>query len=241
MRDIRARYQQTVLGLLWTFLQPVLSTVLLVFCFHNVLGLNSGKVPFSLFSYPSVLVWIFFSKAVLGGSQCIVGNRKLITRIYFPRAILPLSAVVGHLFDFGIGMVTTLIAIAACGLPLAGNLLWQLPLLFLHITLLALAVSYALAAVHVRFRDVGYATSFALQLGMYATPVAFPLSAVPARWQTLIVLNPLTGILETLRSALFQLPWNFAVFAQSLAVTATLFLSSFLFFHWQERDFADLA
>lgn len=240
LRDLKTRYKQTVLGMLWAVIQPLASTFMLTFCFAKMAKIPSDGIPYPLLCFPATLVWILFSKAVLGASSSVIQNRKLVTRIYFPRVILPAASVLPHLVDFVLSFLVLVVMMLAYGFHLPLRLLVDVPALLLLTTLLALGVSFWLGAAYVRFRDVGYAMSYGLQLLMFATPIAYPLSIVPGRYRTLVLLNPLSGIVEGMRSALFDHAWNTSAMNASIVLTLVLLVTGFYFFQMQAKTFSDI-
>jgi len=238
-RDVKVRYRQTFLGALWAVLQPLLTMIVFTLVFGRLAGMPSDGIPYPLFSYAALLPWTFFANAVTSSSTSVVGSAHLITKVYFPRLIIPGAAVLAGLVDFGIAFVLLLGLMLWYGTPLAATIL-LVPVLVFLTALLALGVGDWTAAMHVKYRDFRYAVPFAIQLWMFATPVIYPSRLVPESWRWLLDLNPLTGIVEGFRGILFSgcIPW------MSLGVTTILTILGFIYaaytFRRMERSFADI-
>ena len=238
-RDVKVRYKQTALGVLWVILQPVLTTVVLTLLFSTFAGFQTGDVPYPLFALSGVLVWFFINSSINGASNSMVANQSLVTKVYFPRLIMPVSAVLANLLDFVLGFLILIGLMIYYGVTPTWNLALVPLFLALGITL-ALSFGMLAAALNVRFRDVKFALPFALQLWMFASPVFYPTGILSEKGKFLLTLNPLTGILEGLRTALFGGDFNWLAIAFSLAATVILFLFSLYVFRQMEDDFADL-
>ncbi|MGH7917789.1 MAG: ABC transporter permease, partial [Candidatus Binataceae bacterium] len=200
-RDVKVRYQQTVLGAAWAVLQPFLTMVVFTVFFGRLAGVPSDGVPYPVFSFAALLPWMFFSNAVASSSNSLVGNAGLITKVYFPRMVIPGAAVGAGLVDFAIAAVILFGMIAWYGIALTWSALMLVPLVMLA-ALAALGVGMWSSALNVKYRDVRYALPFVIQIWLYVTPVIYSPSFVPARWRWLLKLNPLTGIIENFRAAL---------------------------------------
>ena len=238
-RELKARYKQTILGISWVILQPLLMTVVFTVVLGRLVGVRTGTTPYPLFLYAGLLPWIFFSNAVSSGSQSLVAGSQMITKVYFPRIIIPAAAVGVRLSDFLVASVVLIVLMRYYGVPLGWPLLLA-PLLVIHVTLLALALSAWLSALNVRYRDTGTALPVALQLWMFASPIVYSAELVPARWRWLYELNPLTGIIEGFRSALLGLPFNRSSLIASVLITMALLVGSIFVFGRMEDEFADI-
>jgi lipopolysaccharide transport system permease protein len=213
--------------------------ILFTLFFGRLAGVPSDGVPYPLFAFAGLLPWTFFANAVTSSSNSLVGNASLITKVYFPRMIIPGAAVLAGLVDFAVGSVILVALMAAYGVaPGFGVLL--LPALVLLLALLALGVGLWVSALNVRYRDVRYALPFLIQLWMFASPIIYPASFVPERYRWLLLLNPLTGIVEGQRAALFGRPLPWLALAVSVPVTLAVLAFSAHAFRRMERDFADL-
>jgi lipopolysaccharide transport system permease protein len=239
-RDVKVRYKQTVLGVAWAVIQPVMATVVFAIFFGKLGGLERHTdVPYPVFVYAGMLPWSFFAEAVSQSSQSLIASANLLTKVYFPRLIVPGAAVAGLLVDFAISL-----AVMACLMgvyrvaPGPGVLL--LPLLILATVLAAVGAGTLLAALSVAYRDFRYVVPFMLQIWMFASPVAYPLGLVPERWQVVYSLNPMAGIIDGFRSCLLGEPVRGACVAVSVASATLLLVAGTAYFRRFERRFADI-
>ncbi len=239
MRDIKVRYKQTVLGALWAIIQPLFTMLIFTLFFGRLAGMPSDGIPYPLFAYAALLPWTFFSNAVTGSGNSLVGNANLITKIYFPRMIIPIASVASGLLDFLIafGLLIFLMFYYAVGLSI--NIL-MLPVLVILTSLLAIGIGMWVSALTVKFRDIRYALPFLIQLGMFATPIIYPSSLVPEKWRWLLYLNPLTGQIEAYRSAFFGTPFNWLALGISTVLTLAILFYAAYTFRRMEKSFADL-
>jgi len=239
MRDIKVRYKQTLLGALWAIIQPLFTMLIFTLFFGKLAGMPSDGIPYPLFAYAGLLPWTFFSNAVTNSGNSLVGNSSLITKIYFPRMIIPMASVASGLLDFLIafGLLVVLMFYYSVGLSI--NIL-ILPFLIILTSLLAIGIGMWMSALNVKFRDVRYALPFLIQIGMFATPIIYPSSLVPDKWRWLLALNPLTGQIEAYRSAFFGRPFDwFALGISTVLTLAILFYAAFTF-RRMEKSFADV-
>lgn len=240
-RGVKVRYAQSALGIGWAVIQPLFSMVVFTVIFGKLAQIGSDGVPYAVFSFAALVPWTYFSGALTEGTSSLVTNANMISKVYFPRMILPLASVMAKLVDFSIGMVILFGLMAWFGVwPTAGIL--ALPLLILLMMVTAAGIGMWLTALAVQYRDVNYAIGFVVQLLMYAAPVVYPTSLIPERLQLLYALNPMVGVIEGFRSALLgtrPMPWSFLAVG---AVTAlAVALSGALYFRTRERVFADVA
>jgi lipopolysaccharide transport system permease protein len=238
-RDIKVRYKQTVLGAGWAIVRPLLTMILFTVIFGKFAKMPSDGFPYPVFVYAALLPWTFFSTAVSSGAQSLVGAGPLLSKVFFPRLIIPLSSIGGALIDFLVSSALLLLMMVWYGVGWSAQLALVLPLLAL-LVVVAVAIGTLLSAVTVTFRDFTHITPFLVQIWMYATPVVFPLSVVPGRWRWLLYLNPMTGIVEGFRSALLGKPLDFVALASSLAWTIVLGIAAVVYFERVERRFADI-
>ncbi len=238
-KELKVRYKQTALGVTWALLQPLATMVIFSVIFGKVAKLPSDGVPYPLFAYAGLLPWVFFSNAVTTGGNSLVNNAHVITKVYFPRAIIPAASVCSGLIDLAISFVFLALLMLYYQVPLTANIVMLLPVVILTV-LLALGVSLWMAALNVKYRDIRFALPFAIQLWMFLSPIIYPASFLPPRWQKLLVLNPLTGIIEGYRSALFGNPFNTTAFAVSAGITLVLLVYSSYAFRRLEKSFADI-
>jgi lipopolysaccharide transport system permease protein len=238
-RDIKVKYKQTVLGAAWAVIQPLLTTIIFSIFFGNLARLPSDGIPYLLFAFAALLPWTFFSNAVTKSGNSLVGNANLITKVYFPRMIIPAAAVAAGLIDLMIAFVILLVLAPYYGVGMTWNLLMA-PALVVLTALLAMAVGMWASALNVKYRDIHHTIPFAIQLTMFATPIIYPVSMVPDRWRWALNLNPLSGIIEGYRAAFFGLPFNWAALATSAAITLALLFYAVYYFKRVERTFADI-
>jgi len=243
-RDIKVRYKQTALGVAWIVLQPLLSTVIFTVIFGLLLGAPSQGVPYALFALAALVPWQYFSGSLTRVGTSLVNSAHLITKVYFPRLIIPLSGVISTLLDFAIGFVVLVLLGIYYRVPPTWNLLW-LPAFLLLAVISALAFGLWLAALNVRYRDVNYLIPFLLQIWMYVTPVVYGSSLIPERYRFLLALNPMTGVVDGFRWCLlsglspsFTAPGD--LFILSLGITLVVLVTGVGFFSHTERTFADI-
>ena len=238
-RDVKVRYKQTVLGVAWVVMQPLLMTLIFTIFLGKLARVPTGGTPYALMVYIGLLPWTFFSNAVINSGTSIVANAHLITKVYFPRVIAPAAAVGARLIDLAVSFVILVGLMLYYHVGLTTSILW-LPLFLLLITLLALGFGILTAALNVKYRDVGLLLPVLVQLWMFASPVLYPLGLVPERWRLVYVLNPLAGIVSGFRAAIMgeSLQWM-AVGIAGLETLALLIIS-ILLFRRVEKGFADL-
>lgn len=200
---IRVRYKQSMLGLAWAIVQPVSMMLIFTLVFGRIARVTTDGVPYSLFAFTGLLAWSFLSTSLNNASQALVSHAQLITKVYFPREILPLSYVAAALFDLLVGSVVLVALLAWYGRPVTWQLLFAVPVIATT-AMFATALAFILSAVQVRFRDIGLAVPLVLYLWMFCTPVAYPLSAVPQRYMMAFQLNPMTGLIEAFRNVILQ-------------------------------------
>ena len=238
-RDVKVRYKQTVLGAAWAIIQPLFTMLIFTLFFGKLAGLPSDGIPYPLFAYAGLLPWMFFSNAVTSSGNSLVGSANLITKVYFPRMIIPGAAVGAGLVDFAIAFVLLVALMIYYGVQVTWAIL-LLPILVLLVTLLALGVGMWMSAMNVKYRDIRYALPFLIQLWMFGSPIIYPLSMVPEKWHWLMALNPLTGIIEGFRSSLFGRPIDWSILGISTGVTFAVLIYSAYTFRRMERTFADV-
>ena len=238
-RDVKVRYKQTVLGASWAILQPLMTMLIFTFLFGGLAGISSDGIPYPIFAYAGLLIWTFFANAVTNSANSIVGSATLITKIYFPRMIIPGAAVSAGLVDMAVAFLLLIALMVYYRVPPSLTSLMILPLVALS-SLLALGVGMWLSALNVKYRDVRYAVPFLIQLWMFASPLIYPTSWLPAKWRWILVLNPLTGILENFRVAVFGGSFSWRALAVSTAITLLVLVGSAYSFRRMEKTFADI-
>ena len=238
-RDVKVRYKQTELGIAWAILQPLLTMLIFTLFFGRLAGIPSDNVPYPIFAYAGLLPWTFFANAISNSGNSLVGNANLITKVYFPRMIIPGATVAAGLVDFAIAFVILVILMIYYGVALTWSVL-MFPGLVALTTVLALGVGMWLSALNVKYRDVRFALPFMVQLWMFVSPVIYPASFLPGKLRWLIELNPMTGVIEGYRSALFGKPFKWGSLAISTAITLILFVYASIHFRRMEKSFADI-
>ncbi len=239
-RDIKVRYKQAVLGIAWSVLQPVLTTAIMTVVFGMLLKVDSDGLPYPVFALSALLPWHLFQLSLQKSSISLVGNANLLTKVYFPRLIIPLSSVLAALVDFAISLILLFIAMAIYKIPLTWNVLWIIPLTVLTV-LAALAVGLWLSALNVQYRDVQQMVPFLIQIWMYATPIVYPITTIPeGTFRYIYSLNPMVGVVQGFRWAFFGgSPPDMTLLISSLAVLLLL-ISGLFFFRRMEKTFADV-
>ncbi len=239
-RDLKVRYKQTLLGAGWAILQPFLTMVVFSIFFGNLAQVPSDGVPYPIFSYTALIPWTLFSKALQDASRSLVQSSHMITKVYFPRIILPLASVLAGVVDFFIAFVVLLGMMAYYRVTPTVNV-WTLPLFLLLALVTAIGVGLWLSALNVLYRDINYVLPFLTQFWMFITPIAYPSSMVPEKWQVIYAINPMTGVVEGFRWALLgsgQPPGLMTLISSLVALV--LLVSGMFYFKRMERLFADM-
>lgn len=237
-RDIKVRYKQTVLGVGWALIQPLASMVVFTVVFGRLAQLPSEGIPYPLFTMAALLPWQLFANAFTGAANSVASNAGVITKVYFPRLIVPLSAVAATLVDFAVSLVLLAGLMIWYGVPFGPNLMF-LPIFALIAMLTALAAGLWSAALNVKYRDVRYVLPYLLQLWLFVSPVAYSITLVPERYQASYGLNPLVGVIQGFRWALFggESPWPLLL--GSVLATTVFLIGGFYYFRRAENAFAD--
>ncbi len=239
-RDLKVRYKQTLLGAGWAILQPFLTMVVFSIFFGSLAKVPSDGVPYPIFSYTALIPWTLFSKALQDASRSLVNNSHMITKVYFPRMILPLASVLAGVVDFLIAFVVLLAMMVYFNLAPTADI-WTLPLFLVLALVTAIGIGLWLSALNVLYRDINYVLPFLTQFWMFITPIAYPSSMVPERWRVIYALNPMTGVVEGFRWALLgsgQAPGLMTLV--SALVALLLLVSGMFYFKRMERLFADM-
>lgn len=239
-RDIKTRYAQSILGVGWAVIQPLFTMIVFTIVFGNLAQISSDGVPYAIFSYTALVPWTYFSSALSAATSSLINASGMISKVYFPRLVIPLAPVLGKLVDFAIAMLILFALMLWFGFfPTIWTL--TLPLLILLMMLTAAGLGMWLTALAVQYRDINYAMGFVIQLLMYAAPVVYPASNVPAQYRLLYGLNPMVGVIEGFRSALLgtnPMPWDFLLVGTLTALVIAI--SGALYFRRMERVFADV-
>ncbi len=239
-RDVKVRYKQTILGAAWAIIQPFFTMVVFSLFFGKLAKMPSDGIPYPVFAYAALVPWTFFSSALTQSSNSLVGSANLITKVYFPRLVIPISSALSPLPDFAIAFVVLLGMMVYFGTYPTAAVIF-LPLLILLALVTALGAGLWLSALNVKFRDVRYTVPFITQFWMFATPVAYPSSLLPSRWQVLYALNPMVGVVEGFRWALLGAATAPGPMILASALAAVLLLvSGAFYFRRMEKTFADV-
>lgn len=239
-RNVKIRYKQTAIGVAWAVLQPLALMAVFTLFFGNFINLQKDvSVPYHLFAYAGLLPWQLFSRVLSESSHSLVSDQRLVSKVYFPRILVPFSSCSAALVDFTIGFLLLMGMMALSGVVPAWTCIF-LPLYLLLMLVVALGIGFWLSALNTQYRDVGYVIPFLMQFWMFATPVVYPTTIVPEKYQWLMGLNPMTGVLEGVRWSLFG---EGAPAASTLMISAgiglALFISGIYWFRWLERTFVD--
>ncbi len=239
-RDLKVRYRQTILGAAWVLIQPLLTMLIFTFLFNRVAKIEAGGgVPYSVFVLAGLLPWNFFAGALQNSGNSLVGSSHLISKVYFPRLLVPAASVAAGLVDFSVTLVL-LGGLLAWRSIVPGAALVMLPVIVAVLILLAAGFGLWISALNVEFRDARVAVPFVLQIWMYATPVVYPLHILPERFRRLAFLNPMTGITESFRNCLTRQPIPWSALAVSAGWALTVLVTGAYFFRRTERIFADV-
>jgi lipopolysaccharide transport system permease protein len=241
LRDIKGRYAQSVLGVGWAVIQPLFYMIVFTFVFSRLLGVQSDGSPYVVFSYVALVPWTYFSQAVTASTSSLIANRGMLTKVYFPRLVIPMSAVLAKLVDFVFAALIVIILMAWYGItPTTWVLI--MPLLVLLMVASAAGIGMWLTALAIQYRDVNFGIGFGIQLLMYLSPVVYPASAIPEKFEKIYALNPMVGVIEGFRASLLgasPMPWD--LIAISAGTATILVLSGIYYFRRMERIYADVA
>lgn len=238
-RDIKVRYKQTLFGVLWIWAQPLATMTIFTFVFHKLAKISSGNVPYPIFALSGIIAWNYFSSSLSRSTNSVVGSSSLITKVYFPRLIIPISAVLSGWVDFGVASILLVVMMFIYQMPVSVNIIFAPTFLALAM-MVALGVGLWLSPLYVRYRDIGYILPFLIQFWMFLTPVIYPTRLIPESLQWIYGLNPMMGVVEGFRWSLFGTPLPIKAFFVSLAAAWILSISGAVFFQRMERKFADL-
>lgn len=240
-RDIKVRYKQTFLGVIWVILQPLASTAIFTIFFGNFAKIPSGNLPYSIFVLVGLIFWNFFSQALNKASFCLVENQQLVTKVYFPREILPLTAIFTSFIDFLVGLGLLFVALIMYNISLNFLFLFVCLLAIVCTSLASAGLGMLLAAINVTYRDVRYIIPFFLQLLIFVSPVIYPLAIVRPIFRYIMAINPMSGIIDALRSSLsLNTIENPSLLVISLISSVVIFGAGGLYFKWAEQKFADI-
>jgi len=239
-RDVKVRYKQTVLGLAWATLPPLLTMVIFTLLFGRLAGIKSDDVPYPVFAYSGLIIWTFFSNSVTNSSNSLVGSANLITKIYFPRLLVPAAAVAAGVVDLLLAFVVQVFLMFYYRIPVTWGVV-MIPVLVLLVIALAYGIGMWLSALNVKYRDIRYAIPFVLQLWMFISPVIYPLTLIPPKWRWFLMANPLTGIIQNFRAALLGTPaFDWKALGVSTVISISILVYSAYSFRRMEKQFADV-
>ncbi|HET7434387.1 MAG TPA: ABC transporter permease [Thermoanaerobaculia bacterium] len=239
-RDVKVRYKQTVLGVAWAVIQPLFAMLIFAFFFGRIARLPSDGMPYPLFTYAGLLPWTFFANAVNAGSQSLIGSAHLVSKVYFPRILVPIAAVSTGLVDFFFALIMLVPLLVWQDVTPFPRALIGIPVAIAVTYILGFGISCWLSALVVRFRDLRHVIPFVVQIWMFATPIVYPLSLVPEKWRAAVGLNPMVSVVEAFRGSIFgrPLPWSGLLYA--LIVGVVLIVTGSIYFRRLERSFADV-
>ena len=240
LRDVKIRYKQTVLGVAWAVLQPLLTMLIFSIIFGRFAGVPSEGLPYPVFVFAGLIPWTFFSNGVAAAAQSLVNQQQLLTKIYFPRLFVPTASVMAFLVDLLISLGLYGIILAYYGIAPGWQIIF-LPFLIAATVTATLGLGYSLAALTVLYRDFRYTVPFMIQILLYLSPVIYPVSLLSRRYQWILALNPMCGIIDSYRAALLGTPWNPSILAIGTVVNVVLLSFGLFFFRRTERQFADIA
>ncbi len=240
-RNLKVRYKQTLLGAAWAVIQPLMTMIVFNFIFGNVAKVPTDDIPYPIFSYTALLPWGLFTTALNQASRSLTANHNMVTKIYFPRLVLPISSVLAGLVDFAIAFVILIVLMAYYEVTPAWNVVWTLPLFLLLSIITALGVALWLSAINVKYRDVNYALPFLTQFWLFITPVAYSASVISEKWQLVYSLNPMAGVVNGFRWALLGSGTgpDTALWV-SVGISMVVLVSGLFYFRNMERTFADM-
>ncbi len=238
-RDIKVRYSETVLGIAWAVIQPLTTVLVFSVIFGRWIKVSSEGYPYALFVYAAVLPWGFFSTAVTTCGNSVLGSANLITKVYFPRLVIPIASIGAGIIDFLISLCVMFLLMFFYRVPWHPGLL-LLPFLFLCLAFTALGIGTLVSALIVSYRDLRHVLPFAIQIWMYLTPIVYSPSLFSQKWRWVLNFNPMAGLIENFRSAFLGKPFDIAAFGISLSVAALFFLIGVSYFEQVQRKFADI-
>jgi lipopolysaccharide transport system permease protein len=240
-REIKVRYKQTMLGAAWAIIQPVLTMIVFTILFGRIAKLpTDGNIPYPIFSYTALLPWGLFVAALNQASRSLTSNQNMVSKIYFPRLVLPLASILSGLVDFVIAFVILIGLMIYYGIAPSINVIWALPLFLLLTIITALGVALWLSAINVKYRDVNYALPFMTQFWLFATPVAYSSNLISEKWQLVYSLNPMAGVVNGFRWALLGVGNGpDAGLWISVGIALLVLISGLYYFRNMEKTFAD--
>jgi lipopolysaccharide transport system permease protein len=240
LRGIKARYAQSILGVSWAIIQPLFTTLVFTLVFGGLAKVDSDGMPYVLFSYLALWPWNYFSGTLTESANSLIQNANMITKVYFPRMVLPLSAILSKLLDFSIAFVVVIGMLIYFGQVPGWGMLF-IPFLIVQLLMCSLGIGMFLSALAVKYRDVKHALTFVVQLLLYAAPVVYSTTAVPEQYQKLYILNPMVGVIEGFRAAFLNRPMPWEWIWPGTIISLVFFIFGMFYFRRMERIFADVA
>jgi len=238
-RDVKVRYKQTVLGAGWAILQPLFMMIIFTIFFGRLAGVDSAGIPYPLFALAGLAPWTFFSNSITASGSSLVGSANLITKVYFPRLLVPAAAMLAGLVDFLLAFMMLCLLMVYYRVSLTAQVLF-LPVLILLTALFSLGVGTWMSALNVKYRDVRFALPFLIQLWLFVSSVILPSTSIPQKWRWLLMLNPMSGIIEGYRASLFGLPFDWPALGVASVLTILVLVYAIYAFGRVERSFADI-
>lgn len=238
-RDVKVRYKQTALGAAWAILQPLFMMIIFTIFFGRLAGVDSAGIPYPLFALAGLVPWTFFSNAITASGNSLVGSSNLITKVYFPRLIVPAAAMLAGLVDFALAFLLFCVLMIYYGVAPTAHVLF-LPVLVVMTAVFAFGVGTWMAALNVKYRDVRFALPFLIQIWLFVSSVILPSTALGPKWRWVLMFNPMSGIIEGYRSALFGLPFDWRAIGVAAAITVAVLVYAIYSFARVERSFADI-
>lgn len=238
-RDVKVRYKQTALGAAWAILQPLFMMIIFTIFFGRIAGVDSAGIPYPLFALAGLVPWTFFANSITASGNSLVGSANLITKVYFPRLIVPAAAMLAGLVDFVLAFLMLVLLMIYYRVTLTAQILF-LPVLVFLTALFSLGVGTWMSALNVKYRDVRFALPFVIQLWLFVSSVILPSSSVPQKWRWILMLNPMSAVIEGYRSALFGLPFDWLALGVASVLTVLVLLYAIYSFGRVERSFADI-
>jgi lipopolysaccharide transport system permease protein len=239
LRDVKVRYKQATLGILWAILQPLFLMLIFTLFYGRVANVDTGQVPYSLFAYAGLTLWTFFASAITNSSNSLLSNVSLLTKVYFPRVLVPAAAVAACVLDLLLASCLVLVMMLYHGI-VPGSHLVMMPVIMLLTVLLACGVGVWLAALNVKYRDIRFLLPFAIQAWLFVSSVIVPSTAVPAQWRWLLRFNPMSAFVEGFRASWLGHPFDWPALAIAAVLTVVIFLVGVFNFGAMERSFADV-
>jgi len=240
LRDIKIKYKQTILGASWAVIQPFFTMIVFSLFFGRLAKVPSDNIPYPIFAYAALVPWTYFANSLSMSANSLVGNTQLISKIYFPRLIIPVAPILANLLDFFIALVILFVMMLFYGIAPTHYVI-VFPLLTLLMIMIAIGVGTWLSALSAQYRDIKYTVPFLIQLWMFSSPIVYPASMIPEKFRFWYGLNPMAGVIEGFRSILLgTVPFPFKMIAMSTIVSILLFVSGMMYFRRMERYFADV-